>query len=69
MPQSDDLFSTFLGQMPKQVCLHCLTAIYGTTDENTVQKNLSELGDAVETVEGRCANCEDHTATYRIRHH
>ena len=69
MLPSDEIFAAFLGQMPKQVCLECLTATYGASDRNAVQKSLSELGDAVETVEGRCANCEAQRTTYRIRHH
>ena len=69
MLPSDEIFSAFLGQIPKQVCLECLIAIYGTSDRKAVQKSLSELGDAVEAVEGRCANCEGQRTTYRIRHH
>ena len=69
LPSPDEMFSQFLGLMPKQVCLYCLTAIYGMTDAGTVRARLGELGDAVETVEASCSNCDCQTTTYRMRHH
>ena len=69
MPPSDDVFSTFLSQLPKQVCLDCLTEIYGENDANSVRARLSELGDALETVEAECGNCDQRSTVYRIRHH
>ena len=69
MMSRDEMFSTFLGQLPKQVCLDCLTAIYGENDAHSVRARLSGLGDAVETVEADCGNCEQRSTIYRLRHH
>ena len=69
MPPFDETFSRFLGHLPKQTCLQCLTEIYGTPDPQETAARLRELGDAIDTVEATCGNCEAHTTTYRIRHH
>ena len=65
----DQLFSDFLGQMPKQVCLECLTAIYATTDKQGTAARLRDLGDAIEIANCACSNCEQLTTTYRMRQH
>ena len=67
MSPCDEVFSSFLGQMAKQVCLECLMAIYGTTDTDRTVTRLGALGDALETAEVACSNCERHATTYRMR--
>ena len=63
------MFATFLSQLPKPVCLDCLTEIYAATDASSVRARLGELGDTVQVVEAPCGNCERRTTTYRVRQH
>ena len=67
MPPPDDFFSVFLGQIPKQFCVDCLSAIHGDSDANAVRARLDELGDAIEMREAGCSNCDSRTTTYRMR--
>jgi hypothetical protein len=67
MPPRDDVFGAFLTEMPRQLCVECLTAIYGTTNNEETATHLRDLGAAVETTDAACGNCERHTRTYGMR--